>query len=76
MMGAQLGAGQSALAVAIWHAAYNMAAATAASSGMVAGIASALIIVQAVVLLRLHERELKRARAPVLGPEHVRSAAR
>ena len=59
---------RSALAVAIWHASYNMASGTAASSGAVAAVASALIIAQAVVLLRLHEQASRRGLPPVLGP--------
>ena len=62
------GSGQSVLAVAIWHASYNMASGTAASSGAVAAVASALIIAQAVVLLRLHEQASRRGLPPVLGP--------
>jgi membrane protease YdiL (CAAX protease family) len=50
------GAGESVLAVAVWHAAYNMAVATAASSGMVAALVSALVIVQAVVVARSLDR--------------------
>jgi membrane protease YdiL (CAAX protease family) len=46
------GSGESVAAVAVWHGAYNIAAATAASSGMVAGIASALVIGQALLLTR------------------------
>lgn len=50
------GSGQSILAVAVWHATYNMAAATAASSGMVTAVASALVIAQAVLLIRRDAR--------------------
>jgi uncharacterized protein len=59
-------AGQSILAVAIWHAAYDMA--TSGTSGTIQGIVSALVIAQAIVLWRLHERSLKHGSRDVLGP--------
>lgn len=62
------GSGQSILAVAMWHAAYNMAAGTAASSGTVAAVASALVIVQAILLLRLDDRARRHRMRPILGP--------
>ncbi len=60
------GAGQSILAVAIWHAAYDMA--TSGTSGTIQGIVSALVIAQAILLWRLHHRSLKHGSRPVLGP--------
>ena len=60
------GSGQSILAVAVWHAAYDMA--TSGSSGTIPAIVSALVIAQAIVLWRLHGRSLKHGSRPVLGP--------
>jgi membrane protease YdiL (CAAX protease family) len=60
------GAGQSILAVAVWHAAYDMA--TSGTSGTIQAIVSALVIAQAIVLWRLHDRSLKHGSRPVLGP--------
>ena len=60
------GAGQSILAVAIWHAAYDMA--TSGTSGTIQAIVSALVIAQAIVLWRLHDRSRKHGSRPVLGP--------
>lgn len=60
------GAGQSILAVAVWHAAYDMA--TSGTSGTIQGIVSALVIAQAIVLWRLHDRSIKHGSRPVLGP--------
>jgi hypothetical protein len=54
--------------VAVWHAMYNMAAATAASSGTGAAVASALVIPQAVLLIRRDDRAHKHGRQPLLGP--------
>jgi hypothetical protein len=44
------GSGQSILAVAVWHAVYDMA--TFGSSGSVQALVSALVIAQAILLLR------------------------
>jgi len=60
--------GQSILAVAVWHASYNMAAATAASSGTVAAFASMLVIVQAILLLRYDQRARTRSERSIIGP--------
>ena len=60
------GSGQSILAVAVWHAAYDMA--TFGSSGTIQALVSMLVIAQAIVLLRLHHRALKHGSHPVLGP--------
>lgn len=62
------GSGQSVTAVAIWHASYNMAAATAASAGTVAAVVSALVIVQAILLLRRDERRRRQGGRGVLDP--------
>lgn len=62
------GTGQSVLAAAVWHAAYNMGAATAAAEGAIAAVVSALVIAQAFVLLRMEEASTRRGGAPVLGP--------
>jgi membrane protease YdiL (CAAX protease family) len=65
--------GQSILAVAVWHASYNMAAATAAASGTVATVASMLVIVQAILLLRSDERARTRNGRSIIGPPPTRS---
>jgi membrane protease YdiL (CAAX protease family) len=62
------GTGGSVLAAAVWHAAYNLGAATEASEGMIAGVVSALVIGQAFVLLRREEASVRSGAAPVLGP--------
>jgi membrane protease YdiL (CAAX protease family) len=62
------GTGGSVLAAAVWHAAYNLGAATEASEGMIAGVVSALVIGQAFVLLRREEASARRGGPPVLGP--------
>ena len=71
--------GGSILACAIWHGLFNMSTATVAASGMLAGVTSALVIVQAVLLLRLELRARKRGGASVIGPHlggtHPRQAA-
>jgi hypothetical protein len=59
------GAGQSILAVAVWHATYDMA--TSGTSGTIQAIVSALVIAQAIVLWRLHDRSIKHGSRPVLG---------
>ncbi len=70
------GTGGSILAVVVWHGVYNMAAATAASSGMIAAVVSALVIVQAIVLLRLDHRAERSGGPPLLGPRAPRPCAR
>jgi hypothetical protein len=60
------GAGQSILAVAVWHAAYDIA--TSGTSGTIQAIVSTLVIAQAIVLWRLHDRSIKHGSRPVLGP--------
>ncbi len=45
-----------------------MATATVAASGTLAGVTSALVIVQAILLLRLELRARKRGTASVLDP--------
>jgi uncharacterized protein len=60
--------GGSILACAIWHGLFNMATATVAASGTLAGVTSALVIVQAILLLRLELRARKRGEATVIGP--------
>lgn len=60
------GAGQSILAVAVWHAAYDMA--TSGTSATIQAIVSALVIAQAIVLWRWHVRSLKRGDRALLGP--------
>jgi membrane protease YdiL (CAAX protease family) len=71
--------GGSILACAIWHGLFNMATATVATSGTLAGVTSALVIVQAILLLRLELRARKRGEATVIGPRvgttHRRQAA-
>jgi hypothetical protein len=56
------GSGQSILAVAVWHAAYDMP--TAGSSGTIAAIVSTLVIIQAIALGRLHQRALNTEASP------------
>jgi membrane protease YdiL (CAAX protease family) len=60
--------GGSILACAIWHGLFNMATATVAASGTLAGVTSALVIAQAILLLRLELRARKRGEASVIGP--------
>ena len=60
--------GGSILACAIWHGLFNMATATVAASGTIAGVTSTLVIIQAILLLRLELRGRKRGGASVLGP--------
>lgn len=62
------GTGGSVLAAAVWHATYNLGAATEASEGVIAATVSALVIAQAFVLLRREEATVRRGRPPVLGP--------
>jgi uncharacterized protein len=54
--------GGSILAVAIWHAAYNLSSATTAADGTIAAVSSTLVIVWAVSII---QRE--RAGIPALG---------
>jgi CAAX protease family protein len=56
------GTGGSILAVAVWHAAYNLSAATAAADGTIAAIATACVIFWAITLVH---RE--RGGEPALG---------
>jgi membrane protease YdiL (CAAX protease family) len=60
--------GASVLACAIWHGLFNMATATVAASGTLAGVTSAFVIVQAILLLRLELRARKRGGTSVIGP--------
>ena len=60
--------GGSILACAIWHGSFNMATATVAASGTLAGVTSAFVIVQAILLLRLELHARKRGEASVIGP--------
>ena len=60
--------GGSILACALWHGLFNMATATVAASGTLAGVPSALVIVQAILLLRLELRARERGEASVIGP--------
>lgn len=68
--------GGSILACAIWHGLFNMATATVAASGTLAGVTSALVIVQAIVLLRLELRARKRGGTSVIGPRAASRHAR
>jgi uncharacterized protein len=62
------GTGGSILAVAVWHACYNLAAATTAADGIIAAITTTCVIFWAVSLV---QRE--RAGQPALGrPEVLR----
>jgi membrane protease YdiL (CAAX protease family) len=62
------GTGGSVLACAVWHGLFNVVTATAAASGIVAAVTSALVILQAIVLVRLERRARRRGRASVLDP--------
>jgi membrane protease YdiL (CAAX protease family) len=60
--------GGSILLVAIWHGLYNLVAGTQAATGMLAAVVSALIMIQAVVLIVCDLRARRRGRPSVLGP--------
>jgi membrane protease YdiL (CAAX protease family) len=60
--------GGSILLVAIWHALYNLAAGTQAATGLPAAVVSALIMIQAIVLVTLDLRARRRGQPSVLGP--------
>jgi membrane protease YdiL (CAAX protease family) len=60
--------GGSILACAIWHGLFNIATATVAASGTLAGVTSAFVVVQAILLLRLELRARKRGGTSVIGP--------
>ena len=56
------GTGGSILAVALWHVAYNLSAATAAADGTIAAVSTACVIFWAVSLI-----QAERAGQPALG---------
>jgi uncharacterized protein len=58
------GADGSILAAAVWHASYNLAAATDATDGTIAAVATALVIFWAVGLI-----QSERAGQPAMGPD-------
>jgi CAAX protease family protein len=59
--------GGSILLVAIWHGLYNLVSATQAANGALAGIVSALVMTQGIVLI-VHELKARRhGRPSVLG---------
>ena len=60
--------GGSILLVAVWHGLYNFVSGTQAGSGIVAAVTTALIMIQAVVLIVLEVRARRRGRPSVLGP--------
>jgi len=63
--------GGSILAVVAWHGIYNVAAETRAATGgpgTMAAVVSALIIVQAIVLVRREQRARRLGERSVLGP--------
>ena len=60
--------GGSVALVAVWHAGFNMVTATAAASGLVPAIVSAVVMVQAVVLVVAELVARRRGRPSVLGP--------
>jgi len=62
------GTGGSILACAIWHGVYNLASGTAAGTGIVAGVTSSFVYVQAMLLVALELRARKRGTASILGP--------
>lgn len=65
------GTGGSVLAVALWHAAYNLTSATAAAQGVLAAVETAVVMVVAVVIvvadLRSHDRAATRPRPVTLS---------
>jgi membrane protease YdiL (CAAX protease family) len=58
----------SILLVAVWHGLYNFVSGTQAATGMLAAVVTALVMIQAVVLIVLELRARRRGRPSVLGP--------
>jgi membrane protease YdiL (CAAX protease family) len=60
--------GGSIALVAVWHATYNLVSGTDAATGLLAAVATTLVIALAMLLLALEVRALRRGSATVLGP--------
>jgi uncharacterized protein len=60
--------GGSILLVAIWHATYNLVSGTDAAEGLLAAIATTMVIGLALALVGLEMRATREARPSVLGP--------
>jgi hypothetical protein len=60
--------GGSILLVAIWHATYNLVSGTDAAEGLLAAIATTLVIGLALALVGLEMRATHQGRRSVLGP--------
>jgi uncharacterized protein len=59
--------GGSILLVALWHGLYNLVAGTQAAAGMLAAVVSALIMIQAIILVVVDLRARHRGQPSVLG---------
>ena len=66
------GSGGSVLICAAWHATYNLTVATAAGQGVIAALATAVVMVWAGVLVVLELRARRRGRPSVLGSRRPR----
>lgn len=62
------GSGGSILMVAVWHSTYNLATATDAGQGLVAGLVSAFVIAWAVLLMRADARAVEAGLPSPLAP--------
>ena len=60
--------GGSVLLVIVWHALYNVVAATEAATGVLAAVVSTLIMIQGLALVVLEVRARRCGRPSVLGP--------
>ena len=60
--------GGSILLVAVWHGLYNVVSGTQAATGMIAAVASTLIMIQGLVLIALDLRARRHGRPSVLRP--------
>jgi membrane protease YdiL (CAAX protease family) len=60
--------GRSILAVALWHAFYNMAVATAGATDLIQGVVTAIVMVAATVLIAAEVLVQRRTGRSVLGP--------
>jgi len=63
--------GGSILAVSLWHGSFNLATATEASRGLLAALASTVVMIWGTVLLVAEIRARRRGGASVLGPQRV-----
>ena len=60
--------GGSILLVAVWHGLYNVVSGTQAATGIIAAVASTLIMIQGLVLIALDLRARRHGRPSVLRP--------